>query len=164
MEALEAGAPGADAVVRSPLDQVKVLEVFARAGVLAVAVANAEDLWRDATLRHRGAFVLATRQGIPTLPYPRAVPGVWDGTPLGASMAHIPSLGESNWEVLAGLGVAPDEFVALEREGVTGSRPRGRLPRTFSVPLALEELESLGLIRTVPGARDGLIESFAVDR
>jgi crotonobetainyl-CoA:carnitine CoA-transferase CaiB-like acyl-CoA transferase len=161
---VDAEPPCPDGVVRTALDRTKVLELLDQAGVLAVAVADAEDLWHDPALRARGAFVPATRHGFPTLPYPRAVPGVWDGAPVGPAIAHIPSLGEDNAEVLTGLGVAPEELVALERDGVTGSRPRGKLPRTFTVPLALDDLEALGLIRRVPGARQGLIESFTADR
>jgi crotonobetainyl-CoA:carnitine CoA-transferase CaiB-like acyl-CoA transferase len=152
--------PSSGDVLRSSLDRVKVLELLDQAGVLAVALADAEDLWHDCALRERGAFVLTTRHGFPTLPYARALPGVWDGTPIGPTTAHIPSLGEANWEVLGGLGVSAEEFLALERDGVTGSRPRGKLPRTFTVPLALDHLESLGFIRRVPGARQNLIDSF----
>jgi formyl-CoA transferase len=155
--------PGPDGVLRTSLDRAKVLALLDQAGVLAAAVADAQDLWYDPALRDRGAFLPATRHGFPTRPYPRAVPGVWDGAPLGPAIAHIPSLGEANSDVLAGLGVAPGELLALERDGVTGSRPRGKLPKTFTVPLALDDLESLGLIRRVTGARQALIESFTAD-
>jgi len=163
-DVVESEPPGSDGVLRTALDRAKVLNLLDQAGLLATAVADAEDLWHDSALRARGAFVPATRHGFPTLPYARAVPGVWDGVPVGPAIAHIPSLGEANSEVFTALGVAPEELLALERDGVTGSRPLGKLPRTFTVPLALDELEALGLIRRVPGARQGLIESFAADR
>jgi hypothetical protein len=77
-------------------------------------------------------------------------------------MRLVPLLGEHNWEVLGPLLGGPESFALLENEGVVGTRPLGKLPKTFQVPLALEHLEEAGLLRRREGARSRLITSFSV--
>jgi crotonobetainyl-CoA:carnitine CoA-transferase CaiB-like acyl-CoA transferase len=159
------GSPDSGAVphqVRSRLSRQELLETLHGLRFCAAPLSDAEDLWFDPALRERALYIFATRRSVGTLPYARALPLWWSGTPLEASRRSVPTLGEDNWAVFGeGLGIEPEAFAQLEQEGILGSRPTGRLPKTFEVPLALQELETLELIRPVAGARKRLIASFA---
>ena len=145
----------------SPLDRDELVAILRGRGLLAVPLADALDLWHDPALRSRDAFLFGTRRSVGTLPYPRALPLLWDGAPLGRHMRTIPGLGDDTWEVLGGeLGVTPAAYAGLEATGVVGTRPLGSLPKTFAVPLALDDLEQRGVLRRVPGARAELLASF----
>jgi crotonobetainyl-CoA:carnitine CoA-transferase CaiB-like acyl-CoA transferase len=138
------------------------VQLLRQRGLVAVPLANAEDLWYDPSLRARHFFLLATRRSVATMPHSRALPVLLDGAPLSRAMYAVPLLGEHNWDVLGGsLGLTPESFALLEDDGIIGSRPTGKLPRTFQTPLALDQLEQLGLIEQRPGVRSRLIASFA---
>lgn len=147
--------------MRSPLLRRELLAELESQQVLAVPLSDAEDLWYANGLRDRDLFIFATRHGVPTMPHPRALPLLWDGKALGPRLRPVPLLGEHNWEVLGeGLDLPADHFALLEQRAVIGTRPLGKLPRTFQVPLALDHLEQLGLLRRRVGARADLLESF----
>ncbi|MFL6022014.1 MAG: CoA transferase [Marmoricola sp.] len=54
------------------------------------------------------------------------LPFRWPGAPTTLTTRHAPLLGEHNEEVLAGIGIAADEFARLEEAGVIGTKPRGQ--------------------------------------
>jgi hypothetical protein len=76
-------------------------------------------------------------------------------------MRSVPLLGEHNWDVLGpSLGLTTGSFAQLESSGAIGTHPLGKLPKTFQVPLALDQLNDDGLLLRRPGARSTLIATF----
>lgn len=151
-------------VATTSLDRATVCSTLTGLGLIAVPLSNAEDLWFDSGLRERGFFGFVRRRGAVTMPHAPAFPGHFDGKPLGWAPTAVPQLGEANWEIMVDeLDVDAAMYADLERRGVIGCQPRGRLPRTFERPLNLDLLEQRGLIRRVAGVRDRLIASFVND-
>jgi crotonobetainyl-CoA:carnitine CoA-transferase CaiB-like acyl-CoA transferase len=148
--------------LHSSLSRDQLFARLAAKGVVAVPLSDAEDRWYDPGLRSRDFFVFATRRSVTTMPHARGLPVLWDGASLGPPMSSVPLLGEHNWEVLGRpLGLSAESFARLEDKGAIGARPLGKLPKTFQVPLALDDLSEIGLLRRREGARSALIASFA---
>jgi crotonobetainyl-CoA:carnitine CoA-transferase CaiB-like acyl-CoA transferase len=162
LDLVPAGAPTSVVPLQSGLSRDLLVARLQAKGVVAVPLSDAEDRWYDQGLRSRDFFVFATRRSVTTMPHARGLPVLWDGAALGPPMSSVPLLGEHNWEVLGRpLGLSREAFAGLEDRGAIGARPVGKLPKTFQVPLALDYLQELGLLRRCEGARSALIASFA---
>jgi crotonobetainyl-CoA:carnitine CoA-transferase CaiB-like acyl-CoA transferase len=147
--------------LRSGLARHALVEQLHGHGLVAVPLSDAEDRWYDAVLRSRDFFVFATRRTVTTMPHARGLPVLWNGEPLGPPMRSVPLLGEHNWDVLGpSLGLTTGSFAQLESSGAIGTHPLGKLPKTFQVPLALDQLNDDGLLLRRPGARSTLIATF----
>jgi hypothetical protein len=158
---LDLAAPDAT-TLQSALGRDQLLSRLVAKGVVAVPLSDAEDRWYDPGLRSRDFFVFATRRSVTTMPHARGLPVLWDGASLGPAMSSVPLLGEHNWEVLGRpLGLSAESFARLEDDDAIGAHPVGKLPKTFQVPLALDHLDEIGLLRRCQGARSALITSFA---
>jgi crotonobetainyl-CoA:carnitine CoA-transferase CaiB-like acyl-CoA transferase len=104
-------------------DADELAELLAGAGVPAGVVIPAREVVDNPQIRHRGLFEperhpLTGDHELPTLPFRFSRIPAW-------LRRGSPSLGEHNHEVLAELGLSPDEIAALGERGVIGDRPLG---------------------------------------
>jgi crotonobetainyl-CoA:carnitine CoA-transferase CaiB-like acyl-CoA transferase len=102
-------------------DRDALAERLAVAGVLAAPVLDGLEVAADRVFRERDLIVDVTHRETGTWPQV-GVPVHLSRTP-GAVTHPSPCLGEHSAEVLAELGVGPEEYAALVAAGVTGEGP-----------------------------------------
>jgi hypothetical protein len=123
-------------------------------GLAAAPLLDGEAVLFDESLNDRGLFELVDRDGVGSRPHPRLFAVLADGQPIGVPLRPPPRLGQHNEEILGGLlGLDNTQLATLAAERIIGTRPKGGLPRPFSTPLDLAELERRHRARRVPEAR-----------
>lgn len=101
----------------------EVVEQLAGAGVPAAPAWDPRLQSEHPQFVHRGLFEPVKHPSLgthpmPGMPYRFASVDRWITSP-------SPTLGQHNHEILAELGLSPDEIAQLEAEGVIGTRPKG---------------------------------------
>lgn len=104
-------------------DAEELADRLARAGVPAGVVIPAREVVHNPQVRHRGLFEperhpVTGDHEVPTLPFRFSRVPAWLRRP-------SPTLGQHNHEVLAEIGLPPDEIAVLGALGVIGDRPVG---------------------------------------
>jgi crotonobetainyl-CoA:carnitine CoA-transferase CaiB-like acyl-CoA transferase len=104
-------------------DAADVAELLSAAGVPAEVVISARDILDNPQVRHRRLFEIEHHpvtgdHELPALPLRFSRVPSWLSRP-------SPTVGQHNSEILAELGLTPDEIDALAAAGIIGQRPTG---------------------------------------
>lgn len=120
----------------------QVMDLLQAAGIPAAAVLDPRDIYQDPQLHRRRFWQLVgdDESSVGSKPY------ALGGWRMSATPPRIPlppaNMGQHNTEILTSLlSVHPDEFSALEADGVIGIQPaqRGYRPRLFSTVEQVKE-------------------------